>query len=283
MTLVFEDAEQFERGALRAGLGGGALGFVAGALGGTGLLAWHAGLATTTGGVRVLDAIELGLAVMAAAVTLGLGVARRARAREAGESVPSRGLLAVAVVLAALGGVLAPRGLPVFAADLFEWLQEFALTRWMPGALALALVLALCGAVCGLWAGVAAALVHLSRGGEVEERLRALRGQLSGEPRSLAERAAAAQREAVGLLVVRGGHGGPLVRAPAMAIGRGRDGAVGRARRVHARQRSGHDDRLCQRRHARRRARRGQPVGEVAPDPPRAAGVAGHAPLGAAR
>jgi hypothetical protein len=88
----------------------------------------------------------------------------------------------------------------------------------MPGALAMALVLALCGAAVGLWSAVAAAPVHLSRGGAVEERLRALGRRLSGEPRALAERAVAAQREAAVLLLARGALGGPPVRAPLEAL-----------------------------------------------------------------
>lgn len=218
MTLVFEDQERFELGALQAGLTGGVLGFVAGALGGPGLLGRHAGLAATTSGVRALDALELGLALLAAAVALGLGAARRARARESGEAVPSRWLLVAAMALAALGGVLAARGLPVLAGEILALLQAFALTRWMPDALATALVLALCGAAYGLWAAVAAAPAHLSRGGEVEERLRALGRTLTAETRPLAERAVAAQREAVALLQARGALGGPLVRAQLEAL-----------------------------------------------------------------
>lgn len=208
MALGFEDHAGFEKAAAQAAMAGAAAGFAAGALGGTELFAAHALLAG-----RAQRALELLLAGGGAAAVLAWGGRRRRALRAAGEPLASRWLVAAGALLAALGGVLAARALPPLGLRLVELLEGLALTAWMPGALLAALALALCGAAFGLWVACASLPARLSPAGRVEERLAALRAELAGEPRALAERAAAACREALKALAGRG-EGAPPLRGP---------------------------------------------------------------------
>jgi hypothetical protein len=168
MDVRFEDHARFQRCAAWCALGGAVLG-----ASGIPLLPWDSPRA------GVLAAALLGLLLVAD---------RREAARKRGAAPPASWATALALAASVLAVALGAVTLPALFAAL-----ALHLPRPLAGAVP--------GSVLGLWLGLAALPLHLRLGGDaLEAHLEAIRSALGPELRALAERAAAARREALARL-----------------------------------------------------------------------------------
>lgn len=215
-TLVLTDASGFERSAARAAGAGAVVALLAGVA--VGPLAIFQRTASGAHGGLAWDVAELVVSLTGVALTWLRARMKRREAAERGELPPARWVAGLAMFAAAWAGVLALRLLP----SLGESLAMTLASLW-PGPLAPVLLLSLasvavCGAAAGLWLVLPGVLLHVSRGGLVQERLRELQGKLGADLRMLAERAGRAHQEAWTMLQVQRPEGAPVLRGPLEAL-----------------------------------------------------------------